>query len=145
MAAPLPVKDALLAASTLRTLPPVVIVSVDAVVFDVSSASWSEKTEYQHPSEFVASHGPPGVSPTRTTFLWWLYWVETAFEFASISVSDRVSAEVAARGVDRETGTGATRNDVAAVPDPSVDEPPRVAMPPRTLASDEPREFPIST
>jgi len=144
VAAPLPVKDALLAASTLRTLLPVVIVSVDAVVFDVSSASWSEKTEYQHPSEFVASHGPPGVSPARTTFLWWLYCVDTAFEFASINVS-RVWAEVAARGVDRETGEGATRNDVAAVPDASVDEPPRVATPPRALASDEPRELPIST
>ena len=138
-------KDALLAISTLRTLPPVVIVSVDAVVFDVSSASWSENTEYQQPSEFVASHGPPGVSPARTTFLWWLYCVDTAFEFASISVSDRVRAEVAARAPDREKGEGATRNDVAAVPDASVDEPPRVATPPRALASEEPRELPIST
>src|SRR5712691_7263689 len=108
------------------------------------STVWSANVPYQHPSEFVASHGPPGVSPARTTFLWWLYCVDTAFEFASINVS-RVWAEVAARGVDGETGEDATRNDVAAVPDASVDEPPRVATPPRALASDEPRELPIST
>src|SRR5436309_14829492 len=107
--------------------------------------AWSVNVPYQQPSEFVASHGPPGVSPARTTFLWWLYCVDTAFEFASISVSDRVRAEVAARAPDKETGEGATRNDVAAVPDASVDEPPRVATPPRALASEEPRELPIST
>jgi len=104
------------------------------------STAWSVNVPYQHPSEFVASHGPPGVSPARTTFRWWLYCVDTAFEFASIKVFERVRDEVADRGRVIGIGTGATLNDVTALP-----EVPRVATPPAGLVSDDPRALPIST
>src|SRR2546426_7157380 len=98
--------------------------------------------EYQQPSEFVASQAPPGVSPARTTLRCWLYSVDTSVEFASIKVS-RVRADVVL--VESATGLGATVNDVADVPGRTVEDPPRVPTPPGVLASDDPKELPIST
>ena len=72
----------------------------------------------------MASHGPPGVLPARTTFRWWLYSVDTVFEFASINVFDRVWDTDEDRGGVMGTGSGDSANDVAATPDV-----PRVATP----------------
>src|SRR5207245_8264494 len=81
------------------TFVPFVMVSVDAAVVAVSSAYWSENTAYQHPPELVASQAAPPALPARTTFRCWLYCVEIAFEFGSISVSSRVPVASASHGI----------------------------------------------